>query len=147
MNHKLGLSPCRTNIDWVKVFENRAMKRMFVPKIEKEQECGENCTMNITHVGEEKCVHSFNGKVWRKENTWKSWAYMSWFLKRSPWKANICSATQEIPLNVLNSKVHYRNHKSPPLVSILSQKNQVHTLSSFCNIHFNIVLLSTSRSS
>jgi hypothetical protein len=74
---------------------------------------------------------------------WLNSTYLLTYLltELSPsWEAANCATTQELPSILRNPKVHYRFHKSPPLVSILSQIEPVHIIPSYLR---SILILST----
>ena len=76
--------------------------------------------------------------------TWNS-KLLTYSMVQSPsWEANWFAASQEITRISRNPNVHYRTHKHPPPVSILSQPNPVHIPTShLLEIHPNIIHPST----
>jgi hypothetical protein len=71
--------------------------------------------------------------------------YLTSYMVHDPsWEANSSSASQGILRIIWNLKVHYRVHKSSPIVPMLSQINPFHAFPIYLfKIHFDIILPST----
>jgi hypothetical protein len=68
------------------------------------------------------------------------------FLEQTPsWEVNRSSSNQEIPCILQNPNVHYRTHKRPPPVRILSHSHLVNDPILFLKFYYIILLSSTSK--
>ena len=74
----------------------------------------------------------FSGSLWQVSPLQPNMPILTYLItysmeQSSSWEANRFAVSQEIPRVLWNPKLHYRIHKCPQPVPILSQLNPVHT--------------------
>jgi hypothetical protein len=73
-----------------------------------------------------------SGRIYLAEGREHWWIFAHLLAElSSSWEAANYAATQELPSILRSQKVHYRVHKRPPLVPIVSQIDSVHTIPSY----------------
>jgi len=81
----------------------------------------------ITCVSGIYCLHRRIADT-TNHNTYLLTYLHTYSMEQSPsWEANRFSASQEIPCILWHQKVHYRIHKCPPPLPVLSQLDPLHT--------------------
>ena len=121
---------------------------------QKSQTTAISCVVSVLpSVCPDACVYQRRShwinfrQLWYWELLWRTYLLIYSMVQSPPWAANWFAASKEIPRISRNPKVHYRTHKRPPPVSILSQPNPVHILTShLLEVRPNIIYPSTTRS-
>ena len=107
------------------------------------------CLRKIPNVIYVSYIHNGMDSVKQRQVQYSAYSYKPKFKQQRPSSdANSSSASQQIPRILCNPTVHYRVHNSRALVRVLSHINTAQALPPYhVNIHLNIILPSTPRSS